>query len=51
MSKLKKYEVDVEAKYCEYIIVKAKNKSEAKRKAIDKFRSKRSNFTAIAEVE
>lgn len=49
--KNKTYDVFVSAKYSESYTIKAKNKSEAKKKAIDKFRAKRSFFEADATLE
>ena len=48
---MKTYRVYVDIKWTNDYLVKAKNKSEAKRKAIDRFRNKRGNFEADAEVE
>lgn len=50
-NKNKLYSVSVDIKWTEEYYIKAKNKSEAKRKAIDKFRNKRGNFEASAEKE
>ena len=43
---MKTYDISVEAKYSEDFSIKAKSRTEAKNKAIDKFRNKKSNFRA-----
>ncbi len=47
---MKQYKVYVSIKWSDEYNIKAKNKSEAKRKGIDKFRKLRRNFEAEAEV-
>lgn len=49
---LKEYEVDFDMKYSHSVHVKAENKTEAKRKAFDKFkriRDKRSEFNVYVK--
>jgi len=48
--KMKTYTVSVDIKWSEDYVIKAKTKAEAKSKAIDRFRNKKGNFEADAEV-